>query len=358
MRILRRHYVLEFMKVLAVLALGLSLLFSLLGLIDRLDNFKPERTTLVKLALFTALNIPKYLYYLLPMTSLICCLFVLSQASRNGELVAVKATGGRLKLLFAPLLITGFALSVVGFALGEFVIPESSAISNRLSDEMRHREGRVAFRQGTLWTRAEDGALVRMELYVPGSGSVKGMSIFYAGEDRMRQRIEAAGAEWSDEHRKGRWILTDVTVYDFEKGEVRQVPRMEYDHLDAPGVFASDSPDSEEMDFTGLYLYARKLEKAGFVNAKVMVDLHSRVAYPIVNFFIVVLAASLSVAGRWGSGLVAAGLGLTISFAYWLLYTFMLSMGYARVIPPAIATWAIPSLFAVFSMVMFKKIQE
>jgi lipopolysaccharide export system permease protein len=95
MRILQRYYIKEFFKMLGILALGLALIFSLLDLVDKIDEFMPGKPSIGKLLLYAMLNLPKYLYYLLPTALLVCCLFIFSQASRSKELVTVKATGGR-----------------------------------------------------------------------------------------------------------------------------------------------------------------------------------------------------------------------------------------------------------------------
>jgi lipopolysaccharide export LptBFGC system permease protein LptF len=89
-------------------ALGLALIFSLLDLVDKIDEFMPGKPSIGKLLLYAMLNLPKYLYYLLPTALLVCCLFIFSQASRSKELVTVKATGGRIKNLFYPFVILGF----------------------------------------------------------------------------------------------------------------------------------------------------------------------------------------------------------------------------------------------------------
>jgi lipopolysaccharide export LptBFGC system permease protein LptF len=36
----------------------------------------------------------------------------------------------------------------------------------------------------------------------------------------------------------------------------------------------------------------------------------------------------------------------------------MLSMGYTRVIPPAVATWIVPMLFGTVAVYLFRKIPE
>jgi lipopolysaccharide export LptBFGC system permease protein LptF len=70
------------------------------------------------------------------------------------------------------------------------------------------------------------------------------------------------------------------------------------------------------------------------------------------------LGVALSVMGRIGGGIFAAGLGILISFIYWLLYTLMLSMGYTRVLPPVVATWIVPVLFGIVAIFLFRRIPE
>ena len=71
MKIVHRYFIREFLTILSILALGLSFIFSLLDLIDKVDNFLPDKLTVTRLAEYILLNFPKYLYYLLPMALLI-----------------------------------------------------------------------------------------------------------------------------------------------------------------------------------------------------------------------------------------------------------------------------------------------
>ena len=95
MKIMRRYYMKEFAKLLGIIAFGLALIFSLLDLIDKIDNFAPGRMSILDFIHYAVLNLPKYLYYLLPMSLLICSLFVFSQASRYREIIVLKAAGAR-----------------------------------------------------------------------------------------------------------------------------------------------------------------------------------------------------------------------------------------------------------------------
>ena len=64
MLIIQRHYLKEFFKVLTLIAAGLALIFSLLDLIDKIDDFLPYKPPIKSLMLYVAFNFPRYLLYL------------------------------------------------------------------------------------------------------------------------------------------------------------------------------------------------------------------------------------------------------------------------------------------------------
>lgn len=359
MKIIYRYYIKEFLKMLGIIALGLSIIFSLLDLVNKIDDFTPGKLSVFSLIEYVLLNLPKYLYYLLPMSMLICSLFIFSQASRNKELVAIKATGGRLRRLFYPFIILGLLTSLGGFFIGEIVIPASAERSLEFKRTFMKKADKVSFKEGTLWLRATDGSLVRIGLYLPGEKNAKGISIFTVGKEYLKERIEAEEALWIQQNdSKGIWKLEKVIVYDLEEGKVKNFKEMDYPYLEAPDFFGKWIKSPEEMGIEELYRYTKRLEAAGIRDIKLSVDLNSKVSYPLANFFMILLGMSLSVMSRIGGGLMATGFGISISFVYWLFYTLMLSMGYARVIPPAIATWSVPVLFGIVAVYLFNKIPE
>jgi lipopolysaccharide export system permease protein len=361
MLIIQRHYLKEFFKLLSLISTGLALIFSILDIIDKIDDFMPNRPSLESLLLYAFLNFPKYLLYLLPSAMLICSLFIFSQASRNRELVIIKSTGGKLKTLFSPFILSGILVSIFAFIIGEFVVPDFSRRSDELKNTLENKEKKLIFKEGTLWLRATDGSPVRIELYIPEKRLAKGVSIFVSEEDSLKERLEAEEGEWvktESQSSKGVWRLKHVTVYDIQNRNISKVPELDYPYLESPDFFSERIRKPEEMGIGELYRYTERLKKAGFKNTKLLVDLNSKVSYPLVNFFMILLGISLSMRGRVGGGLFVAGLGLLISTIYWFLYTMLLSMGYAGVVPPVIAPWVVPIVFAVITIHLFRNIQE
>ena len=359
MKIMQRYYIREFLKILSIIAFGMALIFSIIDLIDKVDDFMPGRMSFYQLVQYVALNFPKYLYYLLPMSLLICSLFVFSQASRNRELTMIKSSGGKLKRLLSPFVVIGIFFSLLGFIVGEVIIPDFSERTLDFKKAFLKKSEKLQFKEGTLWLTGTDGAFVRIELYIPEKKSAHGVSIFITKDASLNKRIEAEEAIWvKGDGLQGIWRLKKVDIYDIEKGEISHSAETEYPELESPDLFSKGIKNPEEMGIGELYTYMARLKRAGFKDTKLDVDLHSKISYPLVNFFMILLGISLSVMSRIGGGLFAAGLGLFVSFVYWLFYTFMLSLGYARIIPPFAAAWVVPLIFGTAALYIFSKIPE
>ena len=359
MKIVQRFYMREYLKLLGIIVFGLALIFSLLDLVDKIDNFSPGKLSLLSIMHYILLVMPKYLQYLLPMSLLLSCLFIFGQASRNQELIAIKASGGRLRGLFFPFIILGFVFSLFSFALGEFAVPDFSERLLEFKGKYMKSVEKVTFVEGTIWLRGTDGSIVRIALYVPEKKVAKGVSIFLPGKESLRQRIEAGEAQWTEDHGgTGKWNLANVVLYDFEGGKVTSMTDMEYPYLESPDLFGKGIKKPEEMGIAELSRYMERLNAAGIKDSKLLVDFHVKVSYPLTNFIMMILGLALSGMSRTGGGLFAAGVGISLSFVYWLLYTFMLSMGYARVIQPVLAPWIVPVLFGIIGAYLFRRIRE
>ena len=359
MFIIQRHYLKEFLKVFSLIGTGLAFIFSILELIDKIDDFMPNKPSFENLFLYVFFNFPKYLLYLLPAAALICSLFIFSQASRNREFVAIKATGGKLKAILYPFVISGILVSIFAFVIGEIVVPDFTRRSNDLKSTLKGKDNKIIFKEGSLWLRAQDGSPVRIELYVPEKKFAKGISIFVFDKNSLKERIEADEATWVETTgSRGTWKLKNAIIYDIQNGKVNRVSEMEYPYLESPDFFSDRIKKPEEMGIAELYRYIERLRKSGFSNTKLIVDFNSKVSYPLVNFFMILLGISLSIRSKIGGGLFAAGLGLLISVIYWVVYTLMLSMGFAGVVPPVIAAWSVPAIFGAVAVHLFRNIPE
>lgn len=363
MRILRRYYLKEFLKLFAITGLGLSLTFSLMELINRINDFIPNKPAVGALFLYALLNLPQYLLYLMPMAALISGLFVFGQAGRRKETMAVKSSGGSIKALLMPLVFSGVMLSVAGFLIGEFIVPDFSMRARSLRNALSNKENVLAFKEGTVWLRAKD-AIVKIDLFSPERGVIRGVSILKLEGYMLTERIEAESAEWkpapeaSGSRKGGTWYLRGVTDYRIKTGTTEKYSELQSDLIESPDIFREYMQKPEEMNVRELIAYTKRLKDAGFRNTKLIVDIHSRISYPLINVIMLVLGISLATREVMGSGLITAAIGIFISLLYWVGYTASLSMGYTGILPALIAAWFMPVLFGGIAVYLFKKIPE
>ncbi|MBI4689411.1 MAG: LptF/LptG family permease [Nitrospirae bacterium] len=359
MLIIQRYYLKEFLKVLTIVAAGLAFIFSILELIDKIDDFLPYSPSLKTLLFYILFSFPRYLLYLLPMAALLCSLFVFSRAKRKEEITAIKAAGGRIKTLFLPFVFGGLLLSIFGFILGEFVVPEFSKKTIAVKESITKKGKKFSFKEGTIWLRATNGSIVKIGLYLPEKKISMNISIFKIEDGRLRERIEALEAEWLEINgSNGQWKLRNVILYNVENGSVSRYKEMEYPFVKSLDFFSEGIQKPQDMGIRELYRYTKKLEEAGFKNLKLIVDLNAKVSYPLINFFMVLLGISLAVKGRTGGGLVTTAIGIFISLLYWFGHVLSLSLGYAGILPAVIATWLVPVMFGIIAINLFVRIPE
>jgi LPS export ABC transporter permease LptG len=355
-RLLRRYYLAEFLKLFGLTALGLSAILSLLELLKWVDDFAPHNPSVASVALYASLNVPRYFLYVMPAAALICSLYTISHAARSREIVAVMAAGGRIKRLLVPFVAAGFALSLAGFLLSEFVVPACS----RAAIELRHsilKEQTLPslLRDGMIWLRAKDGSIVKIDFYLEDRDAFRGMSIFRIENGDLAEIIHADEAAYS--RKTNTWMLKGVRKYLTSSGTFEEDAEATYSGLGYPGVFTEGVQKPYEIGIVELARYIKRLRESGFRNQRLSVEMNSKISYPLVSLFMVLLGVSFS-ARRGIGGLAATAMGLLISLIYWFGYTMTLSLGYAGIFPPFVAVWIMPALFAGLGVRLFRKIPE
>ncbi len=350
MKTIQQLYLKDFFQLLILITIGLSVIFSLLELINKIDDL-PSAS---KLIIYSVYIMPKFFIYLLPVSVLICSLFIFSQAFRRKEITVIKAAGGRLRDLFYPFILISILLSIVAFITSEIIVPEFSKRAIDLKHEIKGKRKGFTFQEGSLWLKSKDGSPVKIDLYIIDKKIAKGVDIFRFGNDILRERIAAEKAFWNGDI----WILENITRYDIRTGKLEKLQTMNYPYLESPDLFTEEIKKPDEMGISELYRYSQRLKNAGFKNIKLVVDLNSKISFPLINIFMMLLGISLSSRGKLGGGLFSAGLGLLISLFYWFGYTFMLSLGYAGIIPAFISAWIIPFIFGIIAVYLFVKIPE
>jgi lipopolysaccharide export system permease protein len=356
MRILLRYYLREFFRYFVLILFGMTAILLVAEFFDKMDEFYAKKSPFSVVLQYLLLLAPKSLLMVSPVASLLSILFTVGIASKWNETIAIRAAGGSLKRAFSSFLLLGIVISFSVLVLGETFAPLATRKASWIrTTKILKKTPRISYREGALWVKGLDGSLIRIKDFVEDKDIVLNMSIFtFNPSFRLIKRVEAGEAEWIG----GRWVLKDAMVFDFSNNTTIRHDRLIFTGLEEPEIFSEELRKPWEMNFFELYAYYKRLENAGFRNLRYIVELYGKLAYPSVNFVMILFGISLALNTGLGGGLRAAGLGLLIAICYWLILSISLSLGNTGTIPPHLAPWISPAIFGIIGMYMFMKIRE
>jgi lipopolysaccharide export LptBFGC system permease protein LptF len=111
----------------------------------------------------------------------------------------------------------------------------------------------------------------------------------------------------------------------------------------------------EEMGYGELRSFVDKTRRRGEDVSKYTAQLYSKLALPVMNFIVILLGISISArAGRKG-GAVLFGIGLLLTFSYWIISQFGLAFAQNGQIPPLVGAWFGNTLFLLIALLLYAK---
>ena len=336
MRILSRYVLAIFSKFLGWALLAFLLLFVVIDLVENVDRFIDRHVPPTEVGLYYLYYLPYISVLVFPVGMLLATLFSISQLSRNGELVAIRASGLGLRRAFFPLIVFAFLTSLFTLVFGEMVVPDANDRRMHLRAYRRHRPPPTRRRDVFLQEGREMVVFARR--YEVRERRAYEVSIQQYREDRLYRRVDAKQMAWE----RGKWRLYDgwERIFHEEGEETRR-----FDEMDAPlrsllpEDFAQGKKDPEQMGFWELRRYIRHLRRTGQPSRRWEVDLHLKISFPFANLLLVLLGAPLGV-GRRGTGkVIGFGLSLLVSFLYYSAVRAGQVLGREEVLSPLIAAW-------------------
>ncbi len=352
----RRYFIREFLKYFVIILICITAISNVTEFLRLVDDFYDKRAPVYLIIEYLLLQSPRVILYALPFASLFSIMITIGIASKWRETIVVKAAGGSTKKLFSSFLLLGLIITLAALVLGETLVPAATRASTYTRKvKILKQSPKIIYKKEFLWMRGLDGSLVRIEGFVENENRILKTSIFNFDDSfGFEKRIEAKEAKWED----GIWKLNDVTVFDFRNNSTKKFESLITTALEEPNIFREEIKRPKEMNFMELYSYYSRLEKAGFKNLKYTVRLYDKLAYPSINFVMILFGIALALHSRWGGGMRAAGLGVIVSVCYWVLYAFSISMVNTGLFKPWLAPWVSPAVFCIAGSIMYMRIKE
>ena len=354
------YYLLRnFLFYFALLLVGFVLLFEIFTFFDLLDDLSQHRASTMEVANYFRYLSYYLIYQLAPLACLVSVLITLGIMTKNNELVAFKAAGISLYRVAFPLLLSGGLMTAGLILFDQSYLPYANQQAEALHSIIKGLPPSTYFEPQHRWIFGNDSKIYNYQLFDPDRVLFGGLSVFELDPQHfsLRRRVYAERAYW--EPRQGAWILESGWIRDFQDGNVNRYAEfqvMELPELDEPpAYFTREIRQSSEMEWLELRSYIAKLRHAGFDVARLSVQLHKKLAFPLIAPIVIMLAIpfSILVGSRGAVGGLALGVGLAV--VYWATAALFEALGGVGQLPPVLSAWSPDFIFLFCGLYFFLK---
>lgn len=337
-----------------IIVLGsLSGLFLMLDSVENLRKFG-DKINLLEVTHLTLLNMPGWMYQILPLVVVLATLFMFLSFSRSSEMVITRAAGRpALLTLVAPVIVV-FLLGLVGLML---LNPLTAATSKEYQRLTRTYSGGsqsvISVSSEGFWLRQGDAngqTVIRANASGPDGTELLGVSFFsYTPDGHARSRIDAAQATLED----GRWALKDAKVWDLS-----DLTNPEHTSFETRAYWIASTLTIDQIqDSFGhpsaipiweMPAFIAQLKQAGFSPRRHQVWFQSELASPLFLVAMVLIGAAFTMRHtRLGKTGLMALLAILSGFGIFFIRNFASILGENGQIPVLVAAWT-PPIAAIF----------
>lgn len=359
MSILTRYLSREFSRLFLLCLGGGTVLYLVVDLFDHIDQFLRHEAGADEIALYLLYKIPLILYQITPAVMLTAVLLTLGLMARKNEIIALRTSGIPVWRIAAPLVWVSLAVSVGACFLNESVVPSTyrkSEYIRRVVIKGKTPAGLAV--RNRIWFKGEEG-IFNIASFLPARQEMQGFTWLEIGKPfHLARRLDAARGRWE----AGKWTLYDGVERSFgPEGDMRIERFSEKEvHLEeSPEDFQEIVKEAEGMPFSELRRYARKIEFEGYDPTPYRVELHKKIAFPVLNLITVFLGIPFSMRlPRHGGMALGIGASLAVGFLYWVLFAVTLSVGKMGLLPPFVASWAANVIFGALGIFLLLRVEE
>ncbi|ADC61587.1 LPS export ABC transporter permease LptG [Allochromatium vinosum] len=353
MRILDRYLAWAVMSGTLLTLAGLLPLMGVFILSDELDAIGTERYGLAEAMLFTLLSLPRYLYQLFPIATLIGALIGLGTLASRSELVAMRAAGISVGRLVRAALLGGLVLATIAVVLGELVAP----IAEQRAVELRRLalSGEAAQLTPYGFWAIDDGAYVNIREIRSGT-SLRDIDIYRV--DAAAGTLEASHAEGA-RYEDGRWVLEGIALsrVDGEGVQVERVEHAEWDSMLDPGLLKVVVADPRALPVWGLYKYIRFMSVNKQDASAYEIAFWSKVLHPVLTLSMILIAIPMLLGSSRSTGMGRRMLaGILVGLVYYLVSRTFAYLALLFGMNAFLAAIAPPVLFIGAAMLLLRRV--
>ncbi|HET6670887.1 MAG TPA: LptF/LptG family permease [Pyrinomonadaceae bacterium] len=316
-----------------------------------------NRVALSMVARYVLFLLPLITVEIFPASMLVAALLTYALLSRRNETIAWWASGQSVYRLMVPGLLFAVVAAAGTWVVQEHLMPYSNVRQDSLRAQIKGGEARAMTGTGRQWlASAESNRLYSYELNEQ-TNTLEQPTIYEFDAEGVHSTMvtSASSGQWTSTNRIA---LRDAEILSFQGMEIeRQIaPQIEL-AIEPVTIFKPTIDKPSQLSATGLNNYLIAARRRGVEVSALAVALQRKYAAPfsviVMAFIGIPLALSF---GRKGT-VVALCAAVGLSIAYWGVGGGLQQLGNLGLLPPAVAGWAPPIIFAAAGSYLLSRIR-
>lgn len=299
------------------------------------------------------LQMPLYISYALPMSTLLATLMMYSRLSSDSELIAMRSAGISLYRLIMPAVFLSLMVTAASFAFNEAIVPAANfrattTLETALKEDTKKFQEKNILSSEYTEVKDADGetrrVLSRIFYASEFNGeTLSGLTVLDLSQQGLTQIIAADKAQW--EVAKGRWKFSDGTIYVVSPdGSYRNIFKFAEQEIQLPRTpldLANRKQDWMEMNIRELREARELSTSTGDLKQveKVNLRIQQKLAIPFICLVFGVIGSTLGMRPQRSGKGTSFAISIMIIFGYYLISFVCDSLGLLQILSPIMAAW-------------------
>jgi len=324
----------------------LWLLYIIGDIFGFLDEILRERIPVINLVSFYYYLTPFILLYIVPIGTLISCVYVLGNLNKHNEITALRASGISVWEILRPVLASAFIISLAVFVLNDKLLPPAMRMANRIRYEKldvgkRQKRHAIKLRNVAIYGYGNRIIFAR-EFDIQNNILHDVIMHQHDMKNDLILKISTHTLRWV---RRGLWKGEEVISYKMNnKGEFIGEPviskEMDIAIVETPTDFVNNQWKPEFMSFMQLRHYMRIFATGSQKTyRRFLVDLTHKIAFPFACIVMVLVSAPFTLSTKRGGALLGMAKGIVVALLYIPVMAVGLALGKGGILPAPIGAW-------------------
>lgn len=352
MKLLDKYVVKQFVQIFFFGILAFILIFLIIDMMENLDDFIDKDVPAAVMAQYYLVFLPEMVRLITPVAVLLAALFTVGKMSNQNELAAIKAGGVSLYRFMMPFMVTALIISLFSVYFGGYVVPFANKEKVRIEQEYMNKS--IVHAGSNIFFQDSKTRIVTIAYYDVGRYQANRVSIQEFAENditEMVSRIDASRMVYDTT--SNNWILKKAAKREFgaQSESIFYYDSLALSHLNfTPEEVYKKQQKPEEMNIAELKDLANSQLKSGNDPTRILIEYHTRLAYPFASFVIVLFGIPLSANKRRGGLAVQFIMNVLITFLYLVLMNIAQAYGKNGVLDPVLTAWFNNIIFLVVAI--------